>query len=206
MRANRSVAVLLSSALGLVLLSGHAAGAAPAFAAPVNYAVPGPASSVVNGDFNGDGVQDLAVMDGVVSILLGKGDGTFGPATNYALPVSPDGTRYSASTAAVADFNGDGNLDLAVMGVYPAEDAGGGPAGPVCVFLGAGSGTFGPPRCFGRDFYPQNVIVSDLNRDGAPDLVVADSGCAYCTQFRREGDITVYLNDGHGGFHHSSYR
>jgi hypothetical protein len=65
---------------------------------------------IAMGDFNGDGVKDLALVNGAdntVSILLGKSDGTFAPLVTYATGVGP--------LAVVAgDFNGDGNLDLAV--------------------------------------------------------------------------------------------
>src|SRR5215471_9093778 len=61
------------------------------------------------GDFNGDGKLDLVVANqgsNTVSVLLGKGDGTFQAAVNYA-----DGTGPNSVT--VGDFNRDGNLDLA---------------------------------------------------------------------------------------------
>src|SRR5262249_46964477 len=62
------------------------------FGAVTDYAVGVNPASVVVGDFNGDGILDLAVANrgpdanapGTVSILLGKGDGTFGPAQTYA--------------------------------------------------------------------------------------------------------------------------
>jgi hypothetical protein len=75
--------------------------------------VPGGAATVSTADFNGDGKPDLAVVwsgtsTSGVAILLGKGDGTFASEVSY-----PTGT-YS-SDATIADFNGDGNLDLAVV-------------------------------------------------------------------------------------------
>src|SRR5207302_1161458 len=81
-------------------------------------------SSVAVGDFNGDGVPDVAVASaaptlsgtgtgsGTVSVLLGNGDGSFRASLNVAVGMDP---RF----VAVGDFNGDGVPDLAV-----AEDGG----------------------------------------------------------------------------------
>jgi hypothetical protein len=66
--------------------------------------------SVAVGDFNGDGVMDLAVANynfASVSVLLGVGDGTFADERRFGVGSNP----YSV---AVGDFNGDGRPDLAV--------------------------------------------------------------------------------------------
>src|SRR5437899_10786734 len=75
-------------------------------------------SSVVVGDFNGDGKQDLAVANNRsdnISVLLGNGDGTFQPAANYAAGAcSGPNQRSFPWSVAVGDFNGDQVPDLAV--------------------------------------------------------------------------------------------
>src|SRR5438552_2544520 len=88
-------------------------------------------SSVAVGDFNGDGIPDLAVVPGgfplnIVSVLLGNGDGTFQAARNFA-------TGAHSVSVAVGDFNRDGVPDLAVVNFTSSS---------VSVLLGNGDGTF----------------------------------------------------------------
>src|SRR5262245_33176528 len=80
------------------------------FSPAVSYPVGMGPEAVVTGDFNGDAKPDLAIRSaGFVYILAGNGDGTFGeaPSARYATWQSP---------LAAADFNGDGNADLATTG------------------------------------------------------------------------------------------
>jgi hypothetical protein len=104
------------------------------------------------GDFNGDGILDLA---GVGAVSLGNADGTFQP------PIFPV-TNNQPVTAAVGDFNGDGKLDLASTGYIGAS---------VC--LGNGDGTFQPGILSHDDFsdYFGSVLPLDLNGDGILDLI-----------------------------------
>jgi hypothetical protein len=67
-------------------------------------------SAMTTGDFNGDGIVDLAITDqhdNSVSILLGNGDGTFQKPLEFA-------TGNLSAGVAAGDFNGDGRLDVAV--------------------------------------------------------------------------------------------
>ena len=105
----------------------------PSFAAARTCVAAARPVFVAASDFNGDGRPDLALVDsnpGTVSVLLGKGDGDFGaavsyPATSRALPDSV--------AVVVADFNADGNPDLAVANRAISK---------VSVLLGNGDGTF----------------------------------------------------------------
>jgi hypothetical protein len=103
---------------------------------PATYAG-GPGNFVV-GDFNGDGIPDLASPEGDVAVSLGNGDGTFTPGIGGT--VNP-GFGFLAGIA-TGDFNGDGKLDVAIasynIDVYTDATY----PGTVAVLLGDGSGAF----------------------------------------------------------------
>ncbi len=124
--------------------------------------------SVVIGDFNGDGIPDLAVADfqtQQVSVLLGNGDGSFQTVKAYPTGANP-------SSIVAADFNGDGKLDLALT----STPLGSSPGNLVSLLLGNGDGTFGAPALFGAGYLSYSSAVGDFNRDGTPDLAVANGG------------------------------
>jgi FG-GAP-like repeat len=143
----------------------------------------GYAFSVSAADFNGDGKLDLVTANddnsGTVSIFLSNGDGTFQSAGRYA-----SGGANPVSVA-VADFNHDGKLDLAV-GNYCN---GGCSQGIVGVMLGNGDGTFGAVQTYNTGTLAGSLNVGDFNGDGNPDLAVAQGG-----------QITVMLGKRNGTF------
>ena len=111
------------------------------------------------GDLNGDSFPDLVfgVADSNdVWVMLGRGDGTFQASTKYAAGHLPYGV-------AVADFNGDGKLDIAAANAY-------GGAG-FNILLGNGDGTFRGAVAYNGDAFGQ-VIPADLNGDGILDLAL----------------------------------
>lgn len=153
------------------------------------------------GDFNHDGKLDLLVhpcawdIDCGFAVRLGNGDGTFQPVGPVTMQPSGD-----FEWAVVADFNGDGKLDVvetcfrspATMSVY--------------LWLGNGDGTFGSPMATkltgDGDVYSSLVATGDFNGDGHPDLAVL------VNLFTRVGDccieglygIELLLGDGTGAF------
>ncbi len=113
---------------------------------------------------------------GTVSVLLGTGSGGFNVA-----PGSPFGAGTSPNSIAIADFNGDGKLDLALTTS----------ANGVLVFLGNGLGGFSFHGTFSAGFFPQSIVAQDVNGDGKVDLVTANTG---------DNTVSIFLGDGSGGF------
>jgi hypothetical protein len=171
-----------SASLGSAPLEGTSLGSIFPMASTSSISLPALAALIVLGDFNGDGIPDLATayedQPGTVAILLGKGDGTF--ARKSTLNVGPN----FSSAVAVGDFNGDGFLDLAVT-----SDPQGVP-GTVAVFLGHGDGTFTTGESISVGVVPSDLLVADFNGDGIPDLAVTNL----------DNTVTVLLGNGDGTF------
>jgi hypothetical protein len=136
-------------------------------------------------DVNLDGKLDLVVAneDGTVSVLLGKGDGTFAAAVAY------DSGGMDPESVAVADVNGDGKPDLLIANCADSACAN----GTVDVLLGNGDGTFLAAVSYSSGGTQAiSVAVADVNGDGKPDLVVAN--------YYPSSSIGVLLGNGDGTF------
>jgi hypothetical protein len=169
----------------------------PSFLPAVPYGSGGTyAWSVAVADVNGDGNLDLLVADcgsgfacgdddGTVGVLLGNGDGTFQPVVDYYA-----GGRQTYSIA-VADLNGDGKLDVVVSNSSVSNTIG--------VLLGNGDGTFQRVVTYNSGGgSPWTLAIADVNRDGKPDILVANSSsCSECTD---QGLVGVLLGNGDGTF------
>jgi hypothetical protein len=166
------------------------------FQAPVSYGSGG--TFLTLSDVNGDGKPDLLVVTsgdclscaGVVSVLLGNGDGTFQP------PVAYSSGGYDAVSVAVGDVNGDGKPDLLVANSCGSSTCEG--MGSVGVLLGNGDGTFQPAVAYSSGGYEAiSVAVGDVNGDDRLDLQVANQ----CTDDAcTSGSVGILLGNGDGTF------
>jgi hypothetical protein len=160
-----------SATMGSIPLSGSPSfSCGPALISPFNLNIG--YHAWVSGDFNNDGILDLAVLSppGVLGVAFGDPNhpGQFLPETDYNLNQS-----ITVPTMVAADFNGDGVLDLAIGTV-------GGTTGPTSattqVFLGepAHPGQFQSPITMplGGEF--GQLVTADFNADGLPDLAYFD--------------------------------
>lgn len=133
-------------------------------------------TAFVVGDFNHDGKPDViarTAADPALHFYPGLGNGKFGPPST-AGPGIAAGLRVSVILS--ADFNHDGNADLAVLNADVPANTGVPSAGDVRVLLGKGDGTFSPAVTYNAGPAPRDLAITDYNADGRPDLVTANAG------------------------------
>jgi hypothetical protein len=169
--------VAVATADSVLVLLGNGNGS---FQPPVNVAAVSSPQAIAVADFNGDGNPDLVTANfssNNISVLLGNGAGAFSAPINSPAGVNP-------TSIAVADFNGDGRADLAVGNLDKT----------VSILLGIGGGTFSPATSITvgtLSNFNLTVLAADLNRDGHPDLAVADSST---------NSVAILLGTGTGSF------
>ena len=140
------------------------------FQGPLATSIHYPTTATV-GDFNGDGIPDVALNGSARAILLGYGDGTF--RNVFTLPAQFE-------SLVVGDFNGDGKQDLGATFL-----------GGVGVLLGNGDGTFQPVSPL-RTGQTQKLLAGDFNSDGKLDLAAVGKNAGGNTV------VSVYLGNGDG--------
>jgi hypothetical protein len=194
----------------------------PAFLAPVVTA--GGGVTVAIGDFNHDGRDDVASINGTfqgsnpvsvvagnkVSVTLSNGDGTFRPAGQLSVPAK----GYYLGAFLASDVNGDGRLDLTAVTIdkkvqYVPNVIDGGPGGyylytlHVTRWLGNGDGTFGKPsvQTIDKDRLAPSLgdssyLFVDVNRDGLLDYVSLNSASSNLAVYLKNADDTYYHEAG----------
>ncbi|HZR28001.1 MAG TPA: FG-GAP-like repeat-containing protein [Terriglobales bacterium] len=160
------------------------------FNAAVTYAVHAAPFSIAIADMNKDGKNDVIVGDttgsfGNIDLLLSNGDGTLQNATSVV------GMPPYLSNIVVADFNNDGNLDVAAN-TFNVN-------GYLSVALGNGDGTFQPAVSMASPL-SYALATADLNGDGKLDLVLANS--VNNVSDPSANKFSVYRGQGDGTFTH----
>lgn len=156
------------------------------FQAPVTYSTGSIArvTGLAIADLDGDSVPDVAAVNqdgsGTIGVLLGHGDGSFAPVKTFQAGSLP----YSI---AAADFNHDGNPDLAL-----SFSSG----GTIAIYLNNGDATFTPGNTYQVGTRPLYMAATDLDMDGNVDLAVA----TYKTGSRQSGSVGVLYGIGDGTF------
>jgi hypothetical protein len=165
------------------------------FMVPALSILPEGASDIAVGDFNHDGHLDIATINlgkPRVSVLLGNGDGSLSLKTVLQVP-----SATGALSLTAGDFNGDGNLDIAVgygNPLQPGETLQPGTIdelNTIAIFPGDGRGNFGAPikvSGFGNRAI-QQIRVADFNADGKQDIALTT-----------DNEVIALLGDGNFGF------
>lgn len=161
--------------------------------------LPDPPGNMMLGDVNGDQHLDLAIDShdsyGVV-LLLGDGKGGFTIAPNSPI-VMKEGQHPHTHGLAMADMNGDRNLDL-----ITANNA----DNDVSIAFGDGRGRFTrAPNSFAVGPSPYPFTIGDVNNDGRLDIITTATatGPFRAQQLPKSFALTLLLNDGRGGFRRS---
>jgi len=124
-------------------------------------------ANVSFGDLDRDGHLDILLVKGrhwpiVDRVLLGDGTGSIRKAYNLGH------TADRSYTGALADFNGDDFLDIAVSNDNPDKKL---------IYFNDGKGKFTIGAEFGLPGWPtRNVSIADINADGFPDIILANRG------------------------------
>jgi hypothetical protein len=175
------------AAPGIAVLPGHGDGT---FGSEIDGPTGAGGIAAVAADLNGDGKKDVATSSG--QILLGNGDGTLRLLPGTLPTVGPTVGGRAGQGIAVADFNKDGKLDLALTNNIAVT---------VDIYLGQGDGTFAYQSSFASLYGLQNIQTTDIDGDGSPDLFIGStSGGIFSTDANTGGLFESALGVGDGTF------
>lgn len=137
------------------------------------YKCSGYAQSLAKGDFNNDGLADIAILDNGITILQNTCSGTFSSITAVS------GSSILNKRGMIArDFNSDSNIDLLVIN-----------SGDIKIYLGNGNSGFASPIVYALSM-PRGAAVSDYNGDGVLDIAITNNTTS----------LFVFLGIGDGTF------
>jgi len=163
------------------ILLGDGAGS---FTVAHTYTLSAPGTAIAAGDLNGDGKLDLAIItidssqNWSLTVMLGYGDGTFGPPTLYQ-----QGLATNSFPVLMADLRGDQKPYVLTL-----------QGDSLVVFPNNGDGTFGAPASYFAGSGANGVVVADFNSDGKLDAAVSSSA-----------GIGILLGDGDGTFQGATF-
>jgi len=142
------------------------------------------------GDVNNDNARDVVVLTGnssgasnIATVLLNNGSGNLSVFTS--IPFS-----FSASSAALGDFNQDGNIDLAVVGNSNFNSN----QSLLALFINNGDGVFSQQNTLSVQGSAATMEIGDFNADGIIDIAVAT------VNNNSFGTVALFLNEGFGNF------
>jgi len=153
-------------------------------------------ASTVIGDFNQDGLPDIAMLtfstdecaasQSFLYVLLNNGDGTF--TSQGSVSGVPIFIGWGATNLVKGDFDGDGKPDLAFIG--SSQDS-------IQVLHGNGDGSFHEGLTYKVDTQVYQMLAADLNNDGRTDLVIYANAKSVPNA---QGRIVTLLGEKSGGF------
>jgi hypothetical protein len=132
-------------------------------------------------------VTFLLIVFALVTTAAGRSQGKPAPSqfqiqqVNYLI----NGGQFFSPSVVTADFNHDGNLDIAVSNDERSTGS------SISVLLGNGDGTLQVPKYTAVGSDPRAMAVGDFNGDGNPDLAVVNE---------EDGTISILLGNGDGTF------